>query len=289
MAPSFSLFNQSFDSLGDTAQYLNVGGPLDGTFQSISFGAGPTGSVDNDNPQASRDSLGAGSFATGERTNSLLGTSSGGMLTFGMSPVNSFGNGAANSSSRRSNSMMVLGGPDQQSTSPTQMLSMYPSYSGGYGSQSSTAPPFRSRSGQGGDNPMRSMSSGSFGGQSAFNKSYGAEGSPHPNYHGQITHEGSRSHDGAPNFYSFLGRHKGAFIQCSFLLPGLKAALLESPISDTKKSGDESDKQRGQKVCQVTNRDQPINFASDEPMLYRLDTPGWDHMLIRRRTISPVQ
>ena len=29
MAPSFSLFNQSFDSLGDAAQYLNVGGPLD--------------------------------------------------------------------------------------------------------------------------------------------------------------------------------------------------------------------------------------------------------------------
>jgi hypothetical protein len=36
MAPSFSLFNQSFDSLGDTAQYLNVSEPLEGAFRFVS-------------------------------------------------------------------------------------------------------------------------------------------------------------------------------------------------------------------------------------------------------------
>ena len=42
MAPSFNLFNQSFDSIGDTG-FFNVGGPLDSALQSTSFGAGPIG------------------------------------------------------------------------------------------------------------------------------------------------------------------------------------------------------------------------------------------------------
>ena len=241
MAPSFSLFNQSFDSLGDTAQYLNVSGPLEGAFNSTSFGAGPTSSRDiNDASQLLPNPLGVGSFAAGDR---FLGSSSGGNFTFGMSPVNSFGNGPSNSSARRTGSgnMMVLGGPDQQPTSPTQMLSMYPSYSGGYGSQGSGQQgPFRTRSGQMTDqNAMRTMSSGSFGGSNVYSRSY--EASPQSSYPAQ-SHDGPRGvQDGPPGFYAFLGRNKSAFNKCSFLLPGLKAALLESPISDSKKPG-EADK-----------------------------------------------
>ena len=238
MAPSFSLFNQSFDSLGDTAQYLNVSEPLEGAFNSSSFGVGPSGSRDiNEVSQLLPNHSQAGSFAAGDR---FLGSSSGGNFTFGMSPVNSFGNGPTSSSSRRSGNMMVLGGPDQHPTSPTQMLSMYPSYSGGYGSQGSGQHiPFRSRSGQVPDqNAMRTMSSGSFGGGAAMYNSRSYETSPHGGYHASHNPEGQRLHDGPPNFYAFLDRNKSAFVKCSFLLPGLKAALLESPISDAKKPGE---------------------------------------------------
>jgi Glycosyl hydrolases family 2, TIM barrel domain len=43
----------------------------------------------------------------------------------------------------------------------------------------------------------------------------------------------SRSQDSPLAFYPFLKRNKAAFIKCTFLLPGLKAALLESPLSNT--------------------------------------------------------
>jgi hypothetical protein len=51
----------------------------------------------------------------------------------------------------------------------------------------------------------------------------------------------SRSQDFSLAFYPFLKRNRAAFIKCTFLLPGLKAALLESPLSnkpvDNKKTG----------------------------------------------------
>jgi len=69
-----------------------------------------------------------------------------------------------------------------------------------------------------------------------YSRSYDA--SPHGGYH-PLPHDGPRPPDGPPGFYAFLGRNKAAFIKCSFLLPGLKAALLESPISDSKTGDDE--------------------------------------------------
>lgn len=87
MAPSFNLFNQSFDSFGDT---FNVVGNLEASLQSASFGGGPSASGD----------FGGGNCAqplqrtlSGNYTHQLLGSSGSGALTFGMSPVNSFGNG----------------------------------------------------------------------------------------------------------------------------------------------------------------------------------------------------
>jgi hypothetical protein len=54
MAPSFSLFNHSFDSLGEAANYLGVDmPPLHSGIQSHSFGAGPTGSGDHENAAVS--------------------------------------------------------------------------------------------------------------------------------------------------------------------------------------------------------------------------------------------
>ena len=244
MAPSFSLFNQSFDSLGDAAQYLNVGGPLDAAFHSSSFGAPlAVNSGDNaENPQFMSNSLERGFSTIGsmgnERSTSLLFNSSGGALAFGMSPVNSFGNGAPSSGG----TMMILGGADAQATSPTQMLSMYPPYSGGYSHSSEQQAPFRSRGN--GENPSRSMSSGGSFGENMYNRSFN-EGYPQITYHGNIGHDGSRSQDGSsPGFYSFLSKNKEAFLKCSFLLPGLKAALLESPVTDPKKSSDDGDRSK---------------------------------------------
>lgn len=114
---------------------------------------------------------------------------------------------------------MVVGGADPRAASPTQVLSEYRSYSSG-----------GPRPGPLDDSHMR-MSVGSFGGQSmAYSRSYGeAGGSPNYYYSGQTrSHEGS---DKNPPFYASLRKYKAAFKDCTFLLPGLKAALLEASLS----------------------------------------------------------
>jgi hypothetical protein len=216
MASSFPLFNQSFDSLGDAAPFLSS--HLEGTFNSNSFAFGPTNSRDNiDETQLLQNPSQTGSYAAGDR---ILNSSSGVNFTFGMSPINSYD--APIPLSRGSCNTMLLGGSDQQSSSPTQMLNIYPSYSGGYGSQASgQATPFRNRSDQN-DN-------GSFGGgPSMYSQSY--ESSPQGVFGTSHDREEAASSEGSPSFYSFLIRNKSAFAKCSFLLPGLKAALLESPL-----------------------------------------------------------
>ena len=251
MAPSFSLFSQSFDSLGDAANYLTAGVPLDTAFQSYSFGAGPTNSGDNDNGPVqllpiNRDTSFGGGVGQRVGSNSqqiLGGSSSGGMFTFGMSPANSFGNGPALGQSRNRGNMMVLGGGDDgRPPSPTQVLGMYPSYSGGYGSQASMQAPFRSMSGPMGDGQDRTLSVGSFGPTMSQIYTRSFEG-PHPgSYPGSMGPLRSQDAMSGPiSFYPFLRRNKAAFIKCTFLLPGLKAALLESPLSDQKEeTGDDT-------------------------------------------------
>ena len=53
--------------------------------------------------------------------------------------------------------------------------------------------------------------------------------------------------DGSPLFYAFLKRNKDAFKECSFLIPGLKAALLETP-GDMKKEPDGTPKRQTRSV-----------------------------------------
>ncbi|CAJ1968205.1 unnamed protein product [Cylindrotheca closterium] len=210
MAPSFSLFNQSFDSLGDGTGFFNVGGPLDSALQSSSFGGG-LGSDDNEKgPDLQLSSSGGNSI-----TQQLLGGSSSGVLngTFGMSPSNSFGNGPPS----RGGNMMLLGGEQTGSSSPSQVLNMYQSYSGG-GSPKTKQRPLEDRSMHGGPhipNPPMNHSSGGI----------------------------MENPDGSPLFYAFLKRNKDAFKECSFLLPGLKAALLETP-GDMKKDPDDTPKRQ---------------------------------------------
>ena len=242
MAPSFNLFNQSFDSFGDT---FNVVGGLEASLQSAYFGAGPSASGEF----GSSSLVGQGltrSLSGGNYTQQLLGGSgSGGALTFGMSPVNSFGNGPAtttttsSSLSRRGSNMMVLGGHDHRSASPTQVLGMYRSYSG-CGSHAGTMLRPNNSMGPLDDSHLR-LSASSFGGVPSlshnYTKSFGGENSiMSSSNHGRHSHEVS---EGSQLFYLFLRKHRAAFKECTFLLPGLKAALLEAPVS--RKSGDPGD------------------------------------------------
>lgn len=127
--------------------------------------------------------------------------------------------------------MMVLGG-NERSTSPTQVLGMYHHSYSGDGSHG-----VRGTNSMGGpleDSHLR-MSGGSFGAPSLshnYTRSFGGFDQS-PVYPGRMGH----SHDGQDGgqfFYVFLKRHKAAFQDCSFLLPGLKTALLEAPLSSTK-------------------------------------------------------
>lgn len=238
MANSFSLFNESFDGIGDSPHYL--AGNLETAFQSHSFGAGPVASVDHD----AGSSLLPSNMPTPSGGGQYLGPmSSGGMLTFGMSPVNSFGNPAPNGPPRRGGNMMLLGGPDGAAASPTQVLGMYPSYSGGF---PSSQVPSRSRSGPMGDEHMRSLSTGgSFGGsalQPVYTKSFDQPQQVHYSGGASVLQPVLPPLPSGPlAFYDFLCKNKGAFANCSFLLPKLKAALLESPPPSRKKGKSKSD------------------------------------------------
>lgn len=232
MAPSFNLFNQSFDSFGDT-QYFNVDSALG---QMDSFGMTRSGSNAGNDLNNAIESVGGGGSAqppqalhreasAGTFTQQLLNSGSGG-LTIGYSPVNSFG---GTSTTKRGNSgpMVLGGGPGPRAGSPTQVLGMYQSFSAGGGGGGS---PTTKQQGPLDDSHMR-MSVGSFGPTNERANSYGL--SPNPNY-GSYNYKLDRSSrcgnsgDGPP-FYVFLRKYKGAFKHCTFLLPGLKLALLETP------------------------------------------------------------
>lgn len=200
IAPSFTLFNQSFDSFGDGNYF-----PMDGALQNDSFGLGRVDNGEDDHLLQQNSSVGIAS-------QQLLTNSASGPLAIGYSPVNSFGVNPTPSNSRRGGNTIVLGGPDTRASSPTQVLGMYRSYSGG---------------GAALDDAHLRMST-SFGGQSLR---YGESSSPPPFY--------ARSSENAdPPFYLLLRKFRMAFKNCAFVLPGLKSALLEVDGSDC--SGDDS-------------------------------------------------
>lgn len=216
IAPSFPfLLNQSFDSFGDS---FNV----ESTLQADSFGFGRIDSSGNDGtgtqPVLLKNASGVGNMPAPF----LAPSGSGGALTIGYSPVNSFGNV---SSAPRSN-VMVVGGQDPRSASPTDALGMYRSYSGG----TTTTRPL--------DDSHFRMSVGSFGGQSiaaAYSRnSYGGDptASPGSYYAGPIRSVESNV-DRYPPFYTFLRKYRAVFRDCTFLLPGIK-----SPTTPDRKDDD---------------------------------------------------
>jgi len=164
MAPSFSLFNQSFDSFGD-GNYFSL--------QNESFGMSRTKSDGGELQQLLH------------KNSSSLAPSSSGPLTIGYSPVNSFGTATAGRrGSSVAGSTMVL--ERSERSSPTQVL--YRSYSG------AQEPP-------------------------------------------------ATDEDGTPRFYYVLRKMKDAFKDSSFLLPGLKAAMLEANLDGEAEQVREYDKE----------------------------------------------
>jgi hypothetical protein len=215
---------------------------LDASLQSASFGVGPMASMDLDKREVSLNR----SMSGGNNIQQLMGGSgSAGALTFGMSPNNSFG-GAPNSSTRTT---MVLGGQDGRSASPTQVLGMYRSYSG-------TGSPKPNRSPL--DDSHIRMSGGSFGAPSignAYTRSFGGEGPPPPppgqyrsNSMGHQDAPKDGPADGPPRFYTLLKKYRGAFQECTFLLPGLKQALLDDPLPNIKQEVENEKAKRGRSV-----------------------------------------
>lgn len=145
---------------------------------------------------------------------SQLLASGSGALTIGYSPVNSFGNASTSITSRRGD--MVLGGSDGRSASPSQVLNIYRSSSGGRPDMLEDA-------------HMR-MSVGSFGAGPTL--SYGGPRAsfgdgPPTSYYGMRVGD-----ERGPHFYVLLRKFKSAFKECTFLLPGLKSALLETPETE---------------------------------------------------------
>jgi hypothetical protein len=213
IAPSFPfLLNQSFDSFGDS---FNV----ESTLQTDSFGFGHADSTVNDGAVTQvlrKNSSGVGNYSAPF----LAPSGSGGALTIGYSPVNSFGNA---SSAPRTN-IMVVGGHDPRSSSPSEALGMFRSYSGG----TATTRPL--------DDSHFRMSVGSFGGQSmsaGFNRSsYGdPTSSPSTYYTGPIRSIES-SIDKLPPFYILLRKYRAVFRDCTFLLPGVKSVSVSDGNDD---------------------------------------------------------
>jgi hypothetical protein len=202
MAPSFNLFNQSFDSFGDVQYFAN-----DSSLQADSFGLAQVESVGGENLVLRKDS----SFPLARS----------GSLTLGYSPVNSFGNGSRIGGSGH-RSMMVVGGHDARSTSPTQVLNMYRSYSSVPRSAASATLEV-SRS-SGGGMMMMSSGSASFGmyGGGRSSATYDAAASPVYDTHAPLPPPVSS----IPPFYYLLRKFKEAFRGITFLLPGIKECLV---------------------------------------------------------------
>lgn len=262
MAPSFNFMNASFDSLTDGPYFT-----LDSTLgHTESFGLmGRNDSIGGDQTQILRRNSSSGNYSA-----QILATNSGPEI--GYSPVNSFGatmGGYRLSSSHEGGSIMLVGeSPENPASDRYGSINqyqhnlhnsadeMYRTYSTGAGS----------RDGLLDDSHLR-MSVGSFG----YSRSYGDPASPgesglrshdnlelhHPThrsrnpYHGiGLDHYGMGHTVRTQSFYVLLVKFRAAFKGCTFLLPGLKVALLKQGSSeDGNPNGKEAKSRWDHKVC----------------------------------------
>jgi len=243
MAPSFSLFNQSFDSLGGT-EFFNVSGALDSAMlnSSTSFELKTSGSR---SPSTSDNPLQLSASNSTFKLNASMSQTG----IFGMSPTNSFGNGPTTSfSTNPGGSVMQLGGNDQGRSSPSQVLDFYKASSieeadlrlsaslgspmiGASASYSSSRPFATGMEGGPpqptmGDN--KSSSGGPYGRRSHLSPRPQRRYSGHGYRPQRASSAGTPNKDGSPRFYNFLRTNKDAFVDVTFLLPGLKSAVMES-------------------------------------------------------------
>ena len=256
MAPSFSLFNQSFDSLGDTAQFFNVSGALDSTMlnSSTSFELVKTSSPSSSQDNPLQLSASSGTFK-------LNASMSGGNI-FGMSPTNSFGNGptasfSINTTGGPGGSLTVLGGNSDngRSASPSQVLDLYKSAGsieeadlrlsaslcspmiGATPNSYSSSRPFATAM-EGGP-PQPSLGNTTSNRRSHLSprpqRRYSGHGSYRPQRASSI---GPPNKDGSPRFYNFLRNNSDAFSEVTFLLPELKKALMNSKKNAKKEGND---------------------------------------------------
>jgi hypothetical protein len=223
IAPSFPfLLNQSFDSFSES---FNV----ESTLQADSFGFGRVDSSGNDGTGLQQVLLKNSSGVGNLSAPFLAPSTSAGALTIGYSPVNSFGNASA---TPRSN-VMLVGGQDPRSASPTEALGMYRSYSGG----ASITRPL--------DDSHFRMSVGSFGGHSisaGYSRSQGGDpiASPGSYYAGPIQSIES-SVDRLPSFYILLRKYRAVFRDCTFLLPGAKSSASSDRCDEDDGNGNHDD------------------------------------------------
>jgi hypothetical protein len=134
--------------------------------------------------------------------------------------------------------MMVLGGEQNGSSSPSQVLDMYQSsYTGGDSSKAKERP----------TDAGHSMRGPSMGNNVYVNTSSFGQAPLSGHMRGPST-GGPENADGGPNFYFFLKRNKDAFKECLFLLPGLKAALLETPQNVKKEESEDTSKRHTRSV-----------------------------------------
>jgi len=308
MAPSFSLFNQSFDSLGDTAQFFNVGGALDTAMlnSSTSFELKTSGSR---SPSAADHGL---QLTSSNGTFKLNASMSG----FGMSPTNSFGNGPTASFSTNTpggggGSVTILGGNSElgRSSSPSQVLDMYKSAGSieeadlrlsaslgspmiGASASYSSSRPFAT--GMEGGPPQPTLSGGDF--KPSGSSSRRSHLSPRPQRHYSGQHSSSSQYrpqrtpsfgppnkDGSPRFYSFLRRNRGAFLDLTFLLPELKTAVNELKKSNSKHVKKEKDDLEG--TVSTPKRGQT---SRDRRNRYDREPTKSESTISRRRIVSAV-
>jgi len=310
MAPSFSLFNQSFDSLGDTAQFFNVGGALDSTMlnSSTSFELKPSGSRSPiQTASSSTDNYLQLSASNG--TFKLNASMSGAL--FGMSPSNSFGNGPTASFSTNPPKMtQVLGGnSDHGRSSPSQVLDMYQqskSSNGGeeadlrlsaslgspmigqVGSYSSSRP-FATGVEAGPPQPsLGGRNSSSSDGRNHLSPKPqrhhypSSSSSQHQGYRHQRSPSGPPSKDGTPRFYNFLRKNKDAFLDMTFLLPNLKPVVMESKAT---KEGKIKDERNG---VILSNDNTPKRGQSRNNSRYDREPTPAESEIARRRIVSAV-
>lgn len=254
VAPSFNLFNQSFDSLGDVQ--IN----LDSSLHADSFGLPRTASVGEANSQIFQSKGSAAPFPGPLLAHSNSGQLSrigSGMLGVNYSPVMSFG-GSGGGVSRKPSSgsdVMILGGHGHLGNSSIQMVGMH------HGGQSAYGRPS--------DEKTLKLSHS------------GLVDTPSPK-------------DTSYTFYDFLKKYKFAFKGCTFLLPDLKDALAvqeQKPVplsadglydGEEKKSDDSESWDISDKADDLASRP-PRDKSSSYSVI-----PEADMQIARRRVESSI-